>query len=637
MDESRTHDYGDPNQPCYKSPESSSSYSIRTEDSMRQTEGDLEPAELAGHEKDTLRAARREALQPTRRAFSFDGGQVRDEYFFSEPRPYHEPEESIRRACSFETPEPTPPCRSWSASPPNAGRNTASLVSLHSYQPSTPPHPVNTTKKQKGCPNPYNWSGRKKAGILLTIMMLIINSTMGSALPSNALPFIAREWNVTSQTQRVLPISIYLIGYVMGPILWGPLSEQFGRKVLTLCTFFMFTLCTLACALAPTWAGFLVFRLLTGVFASSPIAVVPGIIADTFSDPRFTVSGPLLAPIISGYTSPTIGWRWAFWIGLIYAGATLIPLVFLPETYGPVLLKRRAQAIRRRDPRVRAVAPHELDKKSLSELATVVLTRPLRMLACEPIVNTSCAYLALCYAIFYMSFEAFPVIFEGVYGFAPGPCGLTYLAVGVGCLLALPIFFAYDTILRDAQRRRAPWTRREESRRLPLACIGGPLFALSLFWLGWTARKDTHWAVPMLAGIPFGIGFMCIFQALLNYLTDAYSIYAASANAAASCSRSLLACLLPFAALPMFDKLGISGALSLLGGISTLMCVIPFLFLWRGERIRRASKFCRLIRERTKEMQRRVDEQRRRSAAASAAASTAALGASRSLVKFNPK
>jgi hypothetical protein len=76
----------------------------------------------------------------------------------------------------------------------------------------------------------------------------------------------------------------------------------------------------------------------------------------------------------------------------------------------------------------------------------------------------------------------------------------------------------------------------------------------------------------------------------------------------------------------MFDKLGISGALSLLGGISTLMCVIPFLFLWRGERIRRASKFCRLIRERTKEMQRRVDEQRRRSAAASAAASTAALG-----------
>jgi hypothetical protein len=64
--------------------------------------------------------------------------------------------------------------------------------------------------------NPYNWSGRKKASILLTTMMLIINSTMGSALPSNALPFIASEWGVSSQPQRVLPISIYMAGYVMG-------------------------------------------------------------------------------------------------------------------------------------------------------------------------------------------------------------------------------------------------------------------------------------------------------------------------------------------------------------------------------------------------------------------------------------
>ncbi len=60
--------------------------------------------------------------------------------------------------------------------------------------------------------NPYNWSGRKKKGILLTLMMLIVNSTMGSALPSNAISFIAEEWNVVSEQQKVLPISVYLIG-----------------------------------------------------------------------------------------------------------------------------------------------------------------------------------------------------------------------------------------------------------------------------------------------------------------------------------------------------------------------------------------------------------------------------------------
>lgn len=83
----------------------------------------------------------------------------------------------------------------------------------------------------------------------------------------------------------------------------------------------------------------------------------------------------------------------------------------------------------------------------------------------------------------------------------------------------------------------------------------------------------------------------------LNYLTDAYEIYAASANAAASCSRSLLATVLPFASAPMFARLGIAGACSLLGGLSCVMCAIPFVFIWKGERLRELSGFCRALRE----------------------------------------
>ncbi|KAK4651284.1 hypothetical protein QC762_604840 [Podospora pseudocomata] len=474
--------------------------------------------------------------------------------------------------------------------------------------------------------NPHEWSPGKKACILITCMMLIINSTMGSALPANALPFISDKWDITNESQQVLPISVYLIGYVMGPILWAPLSEQFGRKIPTMITFLIFTAFTLATALANSWIMFLIFRLLTGTFASAPIAIVPGIIADISPNPRTrgrnmglffmtTVSGPLLAPIISGYCSETIGWRWAFWIGLIYAGCTLVPLFFLPETYGPVLLKRRAEEIRLHDAKARVVALHEMEKKSFRELTTVVLYRPIKMLVTEPIVNTSCAYLALCYAIFYMCFEAFPIIFTGVYGLSPGECGLTYLAVGAGCLLALPIFFVWDSVLRSAMASNKAWTRQEEYRRLPLACIGGPMFVISLFWLGWTAKEGVHFFVPMLAGVPFGVGFMCIFQALLNYLTDAYEVYAASANAAASTSRSLLATVLPLATLPMFEKLGISGACSLLGGVSTLMCAIPFVFLWQGDKIRSNSKFCLAIRQRKEEQQQKIEEQRRRSQA----------------------
>ncbi|CRK45057.1 hypothetical protein BN1723_006427 [Verticillium longisporum] len=360
--------------------------------------------------------------------------------------------------------------------------------------------------------NPYNWSSTRKLLILLLTMMLIINSTMGSALPSNAIPYISEQWDIASPQRQILPICVFMIGYFFGPILWGPLSEHFGRRIITNVTFILFTVWTLACALAPNFAALNVFRLFVGVFASAPIAVVPGIMADIYGNHETrgramsffmatTCFGPLFAPIISGYCSPSIGWRWTFWIGLIYAGATLIPLLFyLPETSASILLARRAARLRKLDPvgNAHIVAARDLEHTDLHQLVTVVLTRPLRMIACEPIVSCSCAYLALIYAIFYI----------------------------------LPFFFAYDPTLTRLHRRH-PALRKEEYRRLPLACVGGPLFVASLFWLGFTARPFLPFWVPMLAGLPFGAGFMLIFMALLNYLTDAYESFAASANAAA--------------------------------------------------------------------------------------------------------
>lgn len=98
----------------------------------------------------------------------------------------------------------------------------------------------------------------------------------------------------------------------------------------------------------------------------------------------------------------------------------------------------------------------------------------------------------------------------------------------------------------------------------------------------------------------------------MNYITDAYEIFAASANAAASCTRSILGTVLPFACTPMLRRLGISGACSLLGGLSCLVCIIPFVFIWKGERIRAGSRFCIALKERKEDMERRVEEERLR-------------------------
>ncbi|KAJ8129852.1 hypothetical protein O1611_g3778 [Lasiodiplodia mahajangana] len=469
--------------------------------------------------------------------------------------------------------------------------------------------------------NPYNWSNTRKSMITIITMLTVINTTMGSSLPSMAVPYMAREWGVTSEIQMVLPISTFLIGYVFGPLLWGPLSEHIGRRDLTVVALSLFVLWTLGCALSPNWPAFLVFRLLCGAFGSAPIAVVTGQLADIYEDTRTrgralsyfmvaTVCGPLLAPVISGFCSTTIGWRWTFWVALIYAGSTLIPVLFyLPETYAPVLLTRRAQKLRKADPTIRVYAAFELEKKDLRQVVTKVLTRPIRMISTELIVTATCIYLALVYAIFYISFGAFPIIFQGVYGLSPGVAGLLFFPIFGGAVIALGIFFAWDYYLRKAQEQNRPWTQKEEYRRIPLAAIGGPVFAISLFWLGFTAREDVPYAVPSLAGIGFGIGFQLTFIGMLNYLTDAYEIFAASANAAASSARSFLAVVLPLATAPMFQQLGISGALSLLGGLSLLLSITPFIFLWKGERLRAGSAFCIAIKESKLKMQRRVEQE----------------------------
>lgn len=81
-------------------------------------------------------------------------------------------------------------------------------------------------------------------------------------------------------------------------------------------------------------------------------------------------------------------------------------------------------------------------------------------------------------------------------------------------------------------------------------------------------------------------------MALNNYLADAYKTFSASAMAAVSCSRSLGAAVLPFAAAPMYRVMGVHWATSLLGFLSVGMILIPFAFIRYGERIRQESKFC---------------------------------------------
>ena len=130
-----------------------------------------------------------------------------------------------------------------------------------------------------------------------------------------------------------------------------------------------------------------------------------------------------------------------------------------------------------------------------------------------------------------------------------------------------------------------------------MANANPPTFRLpiALFWLGWSAKLSIHPIMPIMSGLWFGMGYILIFMAMINYLTDAYKQYSASAQAAASTMRSTFAVCLPLATNSMYGQLGINWATSLLAFIAMALAVIPFVFIRYGEWIRSKSSFSQRI------------------------------------------
>lgn len=117
----------------------------------------------------------------------------------------------------------------------------------------------------------------------------------------------------------------------------------------------------------------------------------------------------------------------------------------------PVLFAQRAQTLRKSTGNEHIFARKDLEKKGFKQMATVTLTRPLRMLCFEPIVSATCAYMSFIYGIFYMYFEAYPIVFQQIYKMSPGIAGLMFLPIFAGAVLATTIFIYYDTFLSKAK------------------------------------------------------------------------------------------------------------------------------------------------------------------------------------------
>ncbi|KAJ5756921.1 uncharacterized protein N7511_007103 [Penicillium nucicola] len=456
--------------------------------------------------------------------------------------------------------------------------------------------------------DPLTLSPIRKVHIVLAGILFIFNSAFGSSLPSGAHDAIADYFHIAhDDTKLVLLNSLYLVGFAIGPLIFGPLSEHVGRRPVLIGTFSGYIIFTMACALSPNFPALLVLRLLCGLNAASPNAVLGGLYADILDNPQtrgiamalfmvVTGFGPQLAPLVSGFIS-TVSWRWTFWVGLAAAGVGYPFILFIPETYVPVLKRQHARRLAKAgkyELKAGDVVPPQGPGHRGDDVLSIFM-RPFVMTAKEPVLLFASLFMGFTYAMFYLYFQAYPLIFQNLYGLSPGVAGLAFLPISVGALVAFALFLLYGSYHSKAVKEGKPWATLEEYRRLPLAALGAPLLPIALFWLGWSSKLSIHPIVPMMSGLFFGIGYILIFMAMINYLTDAYKQYSASAQAAASTLRSCLAVCLPLATNPMYGTLGINWASSLLAFIAILLAVIPFVFIKYGQWIRSRSPFSQQV------------------------------------------
>lgn len=196
-----------------------------------------------------------------------------------------------------------------------------------------------------------------------------------------------------------------------------------------------------------------------------------------------------------------------------------------------------------------------------------------------------CSYMATVYGILYLLFTSLPAVFAKQYQFSPETSGLAYLGIGIGFFMGVAI----QAKLSDATVRKLAERNNgvaEPEFRLPACAFWALFLPASLIWYGWSAEYKTHWIVPIIGMVPFGIGMMGIFIPVQAYMIDAFPEHAASAIAALTATRSILGAFLPLAGTPMYNALGFGWGNTLLAFCALVMGAAVFALYKYGKQIR---------------------------------------------------
>ncbi|TBU61135.1 MFS general substrate transporter [Dichomitus squalens] len=448
-----------------------------------------------------------------------------------------------------------------------------------------------------------NWSGWYKWYLNMLGGLLGFVTTFASSAPSGYATDLLAKFHLDAELDALV-ISLFVMGFCVGPLLWAPLSEQYGRRPILIISFLGFTAFQIACPFATHFGAIAAFRFLGGVFSASTQPIAPYFLHDSWDDATrekalivqaiLSFIGPTIGPLVSGYmAAANIDWKWCFWMLAIMTGTcTLLIILTYPETYRPILLTRKAKRLRKETGDVRYQAPLELvQSPKLSGRLHDTLAKPFIMFLLEPMLIATTMYLAFLGGCLYMLLEAYPVVFQEGYHFSSSTLALTYLPVTAGNFfaLALHLWVIQPEYEREVKAYAPNPVPPEE--RLWVAVWAAPLFAITFLWFGWTSFPTINFWVPMMSGFVMGCTMLLLMVAMFNYIVDVYAFAAASALSSSMAIRNVFGAVFPLFSTQMYRALDPRWASTLVGCVAIVAIPIPIVLKRYGPAFRAKSRY----------------------------------------------